>query len=288
MPTHDFNPAPHVADEILTDLATDPHASIAALAAKHHTTVAALTLWITRPDIDDRLAVFDSLFARRARLIATAMLPQAITTLTAVMNAFDTDAPHAAPSTQHADPNATTDPRATALRLRAAETARRAATTIIRLSNFTPGPRRTPRRESAPCHRGRLCVLGAAHPPAHAQPHALNHTPAHAPIHAAYSTHTPHPAAPDVPRPASPASPNHRADTAPLLQLLTALASHHTPDQSAPRTPAHATPPRPSPAAPPTAQPQARPHTDPRPSPPALRPRAPAAASLRALAGASP
>ncbi len=67
IPALDFDPPDYIAEQLLSDLA-EGESSLSILAQKAHTTVEAITLWLTRPDIDARLNAMESIFARRARL----------------------------------------------------------------------------------------------------------------------------------------------------------------------------------------------------------------------------
>ena len=133
-----FSPAPDEADRLLT-LLTDPHRSLADIAAEAGLTLPALTVWLTTPDVSARIDATESLAARRARLVAADALPAAIGTLTAILRAF---------LRAVADQPAAPDQASAEHQHRRAETARKAAALLHRLSNFTPGPAR-PRATTA-------------------------------------------------------------------------------------------------------------------------------------------
>jgi hypothetical protein len=135
-----FNPSPTVAAEIIADL-TDPAASLTEIAARHRTTLENLTLFLTRPNIAERLENLHLLCTSRVRLIATNLFPRALASLDRVMDASraQLEADAAAP------PDAQRTPEQ---RHRTLETIRRAASRIISAANFNAIPlfaRPTPR-----------------------------------------------------------------------------------------------------------------------------------------------
>ncbi|MCK6478183.1 MAG: hypothetical protein L6Q35_15285, partial [Phycisphaerales bacterium] len=75
VPVPFFNPQNH--DQVIADLA-DPHHSLISVAAKHGTTLEALSLWMTRPHVADSLANLQSAAAVKARLTASVQLPRAV------------------------------------------------------------------------------------------------------------------------------------------------------------------------------------------------------------------
>ncbi len=67
IPSLEFDPPPAIAEQIISGIA-DPDESIGSVAAKAHTSIEALTLWLTKPDIAARLDAMESVIARKARL----------------------------------------------------------------------------------------------------------------------------------------------------------------------------------------------------------------------------
>lgn len=123
-------------DAILAAMA-DPTRSLDEIAAANRTTLHALALWISRPDVAARLDDLDALSARRTRSAASSTLPAVAATLHAIVRDFLT-------RPAEADP---------ALRLRGMESARRAAAVLVRLARFAPGP--APHATRAPASPGR-------------------------------------------------------------------------------------------------------------------------------------
>jgi len=125
-----FRPSQPVIDEVLAHCA-DSALTLPDIALRHSTTLEALTLFITRTDIAERLDTLHALAASRARLIAANLIPMALDALTRVLRDSETEdnADAAAPPDKKRSPE---------LRLRARETARRAATRILTLSTFNP------------------------------------------------------------------------------------------------------------------------------------------------------
>ncbi len=144
MPTSPFNPDPATTDALLQSIAADYSLSLTDIAAQHNTTIEALTAWLTRDDIDERLTAIESACARRARLTAANHLPAvAHVAKQALEEASDVLRLPPDYRTQHS----------IALRIRATESARKAAALLLRIANFTPGPRRV-RYHSTPTSPG--------------------------------------------------------------------------------------------------------------------------------------
>ncbi len=135
VPSPIFSPSPDAVDALLHALAR-PDISFLDLAATHKTTPEALSLWMTRPAIRERLAAAADLIAWRTQFVATHSLSAALNTLTECCKAFCADKPSARNTQPEASPPAReVDPeRAAILLARRTETARRAATTILRLT----------------------------------------------------------------------------------------------------------------------------------------------------------
>ncbi|MBX3356866.1 MAG: hypothetical protein KF745_00410 [Phycisphaeraceae bacterium] len=139
-----FNPSPDLAAKIL-DSVTDPTLTLRDVADLHHTSVEALVLWFAEPEIAERLDHIESTIARRTRIVASNFLPAATIALGRSIDEHNSDESHF--------PVRPGDQRGLELRRRSRETARRATALLLRLANFTPGPRRyiyTPRPTPAP------------------------------------------------------------------------------------------------------------------------------------------
>ncbi len=224
VPTSSFNPDPATSDAILQSIAADYSLSLTDFAAQHNTTIEALTAWLTREDIDERLSAIESACARRARLTAANHLPAvAHVAKQALEEASDVLRLPPDYRTQHS----------IALRIRATESARKAAALLLRIANFTPGPRRV-RHHAAPMSP-RVTPLSAT------------------------STATPTESSQGVPTAATPAD---RAQSAPCVGQLSETT---TPCVAAPQAPIAATPtasaPTTSPSAPLTVSAQLAPNS---------------------------
>ena len=115
-------------DAILQSLA-DPDASLASVARAHNITVAALTLWLARPDIQARVREMEAGAAAHVRLASSLNLSSAVRVLVRILDDFD------ALSRTHTDAAArTADPDY----IRASERARKAAYHLYRLSRVIP------------------------------------------------------------------------------------------------------------------------------------------------------
>jgi hypothetical protein len=125
---------PAAAAAIITDL-TDPAASLHDIAARHKTTIEQLTLFITRPDIAERLETLHTAAASRARLLATSFLNKAIATLVRVMDSATSESQQA-----HTNTSASSHPTSEIRHQTSLESARRAASRLISLANFRPIP----------------------------------------------------------------------------------------------------------------------------------------------------
>src|SRR5690349_17441361 len=118
---------------ILSDLGR-PDYTFRDIAEMHGTNADALTIWLTRPDIEARLAAIESAIARRTRLIATNYLPSAVKTVTRILDEYNDEESH-----RPIDPRI---PQHGELRRRSRETARRAASLLLRLAKFHQSPPR--------------------------------------------------------------------------------------------------------------------------------------------------
>src|SRR5689334_3879061 len=83
--TSSFSPPPEAISAILADLGR-PDYTFRDIAEMHGTNADALTIWLTRPEIEERLAAIESAIARRTRLIATNYLPSAVKTVTRILD----------------------------------------------------------------------------------------------------------------------------------------------------------------------------------------------------------
>lgn len=196
-------PAFHPSDpNILLAALADPTRALADIAATHNTTLHALALWLTRPDIAARLDDLDALSARRTRSTATSALAAAAATLHAILQDFLT-------RPAEADP---------ALRLRAMESARRAACALVRLARFSPGPAQRPdrpaQRADRPAPHGTPAPASPARAGEHRVPGRAATTAASTPFHG--SIPPPAPAAiPPRPEAVAHAAAHHQRPSAP-------------------------------------------------------------------------
>ncbi|MBX3358801.1 MAG: hypothetical protein KF745_10255 [Phycisphaeraceae bacterium] len=216
LPLPDFNPPPELASRIL-DSVTDPTITLRDVAELHDTTVEALVVWFARPEIAERLDQIESAIARRTRIVASNFLPSVTTTLGRSIDEHNSDEAHF--------PVRPTDQRGMELRRRSRETARRAAGLLVRLANFTPGPR--PRTHagdpSASLHTDpRAAVDGAATPRALPAQHSADSS-AHSSGAEPAQAHGP---SPDIRLPQLPI-PLHAAFDSPLHNN-----GHHHPQSS--------------------------------------------------------
>lgn len=127
-----FNPPREAIPAILADLRR-PDVSFTDLAKLHNTTPDALSLWLTTPAIAAQLESTDSVVCYRARLIAADKISIGIQACVAILDRFNA---------KHAGPPRTAPDETDALhQLRECETARKAATTLLRLTRLAPTPR---------------------------------------------------------------------------------------------------------------------------------------------------
>jgi hypothetical protein len=145
-----FSPAPEVADALLAAVA-DPTLSFHDLAAALGTTAQALSAWMIRPEIRERLETTDSVITWRTRLTASAQLTAVVKTLTNILANFNARSAPGAPA-----PRAGSEPddwiatlgrhdddprsklRALELQLRDEDTARKSAQLLLRLASVRP------------------------------------------------------------------------------------------------------------------------------------------------------
>ncbi len=120
----------------------DPALSLQALAESHNTTTEALSLWMTRSDIRERLDAIDSTIAWRTRLVANSQLSAVVHTCSIILKDFnashaaDSIAAKSVPQSDPSDP--TLSLRAACFELRQHELARKTAALLIRLANARP------------------------------------------------------------------------------------------------------------------------------------------------------
>ena len=112
-------------------------------ALRHGTNVDALALWLARPEIQQRVAALESAIAHRARLVASCFLSAAVKTVKRIIDEYNDE-----------ESNYPLDdriPRHGEYRRRARETARRAASLLLRLAKFSPGAPTPPPPGRARC-----------------------------------------------------------------------------------------------------------------------------------------
>lgn len=103
--------------QFLFDQLLDPARSLLSIAAHFQTSVAAISLFLSRPEISEQFASFEDLVARRTRLAAGAQLSAVIAAAQRVLASFESGDASCSP-----------------------ETALRASRILIRLANFASGP----------------------------------------------------------------------------------------------------------------------------------------------------
>ena len=87
-PVIPFSPDPAAAAQVIDDLA-NPDLSLRDIAQEHGASLESLTLWLARPEIDERIANLESAMARRTRLISHNCFPAVITTLKAILDEYN-------------------------------------------------------------------------------------------------------------------------------------------------------------------------------------------------------
>jgi hypothetical protein len=147
--TPPFTPAPAATDALIAAI-TDPTLSLQTVTAQHNTTVEALSLWLIRPDIRERLERLDSISAWRTRLTASAALDRVVGTLSTFLQNFidrrprlsatpQTPASRTKPDADSADPISESErAKQELLELRTEEHIRRSAALLLRLANLRP------------------------------------------------------------------------------------------------------------------------------------------------------
>lgn len=141
-PRPQFAPSPSLADQVLAELA-DPSESLRSIARVHNTSPEALSLWLSSPEISERIAAMRSSAALRTRWLATDHLPACAELSARVVRAA----------------LANPDPAA-------CDSALRAARVLLRLASFDPNARtRSPagtQRETNSPHQPLRDQLAAA------------------------------------------------------------------------------------------------------------------------------
>jgi hypothetical protein len=155
-----FDPSPEIASALLAAL-TDPSLSLNQLASALQTTPEALSAWMTRPDIRERIESVDRSTTWRTRLIASAHLYAVPGALTKILQDFTNaqaaqkGALSASSGATHENNTPTSAFRTALLEARRAETTRKSAAILISLSRQRPAagpdlPAPTPAAHSTP------------------------------------------------------------------------------------------------------------------------------------------
>ncbi|HMN42740.1 MAG TPA: hypothetical protein PKE29_18010, partial [Phycisphaerales bacterium] len=87
IPAHEFEPPPPIAEQILSDAANHT-IHLADIAAKAHTSIETLCLWLARPDIAARSDAIEAVVRRRARLAALNTIPEIIEVCATIMERY--------------------------------------------------------------------------------------------------------------------------------------------------------------------------------------------------------
>jgi hypothetical protein len=160
-----FDPAPDIAEAVLAAI-TDGSISFYSLAAAANTDPEALSLWMSRPDIRERIESVDRSTTWRTRLIASAHLHAVPPALTKILQDYLSQerAPSASSGSSPFD-TPTSGFRAALLDARRAETTRKSAALLLTLTRTRPttGPDLAP---SAPAADHRNAEAPAAKSPA--------------------------------------------------------------------------------------------------------------------------
>ena len=157
-----FNPPEEITAKIIHDLAR-PEASMMDIAERASTTIEALTLWMSRPDISARLDAIESAYARHVRLNIAACTPAIIDATARIITEYHHN--------ESDFPRRTSDPKAFSLACRAREIALDACKILLKLkrehapghpasgypaSGYPAGPRRasSPKQDQSPSETG--------------------------------------------------------------------------------------------------------------------------------------
>jgi hypothetical protein len=134
-----FNPDPTLTNRIFSSF-YEPNTSFADIAHQHNTTLEALTAWLARPDIAERMANLENACAARMRMVAIGRLHHAIEACTIVLREFADGACHEEGLKQGRGYSPAEHLR------RDRENARKTSLLLLRLARFDPTrPRRTDR-----------------------------------------------------------------------------------------------------------------------------------------------
>ncbi|MBY0262504.1 MAG: hypothetical protein K2Q20_09180, partial [Phycisphaerales bacterium] len=139
-----FTPHPDKIPEILSDLG-DPTRTLLGIAEQHKTTVEALAIWLTLPEIEGRMAALHDAAIHRTRFVALTFLPSAISTLNRIIDDY-TD------QLIHTPRRPTDNPRVNENRRRLTDGARKSVTLLSHLARLAPPTRRNtvPSAQHAP------------------------------------------------------------------------------------------------------------------------------------------
>ena len=143
---HSFCPSPECTEGILTAL-SDPDATLRDIATHFETTLEALTAWMKRDDIQERLDNLDSAIAARTRLLATNSLALATRALERMITAYIDEEKHIP-----VRPNSIEDREQ---RRKARETALKAIRLLKQIATLPPSQPRARRSGSAMAEPGR-------------------------------------------------------------------------------------------------------------------------------------
>ncbi len=251
-----FSPPPDAIDGLLHDLAR-PDISLLTLAATHNTTPESLALWMTSPGIRERLGTSADLLSWRTRFVAANCLHSALNVLSHVCENYTKHQSESRRSSHQAPPipsssssysssapspsDSAPDPdpyRAAILSLRRAESARRAATTILRLANlpsigaptarsiFPEVQNETP-PPSAAAPPSRQTTPRPAPPTPQPQPHPQSHPQPRVPATPPPSTRPP--TTPFAPRDLPTTFPPSRRPLSPISSLLDLVGAPSSP-----------------------------------------------------------
>lgn len=198
-----FDPPPEIANQIFSAL-LNPYFSFANTASEHNTTLEALSAWLARPDIAERIDNLTGALASRLRLITVDRLHHAVDACTIILQEYKDAACHEAGIREGRAGSADEHNR------RDRETARKTSILMLRFARFDPLAHKTRARAGTDnTHRGQVHVISpnsttitlsnpyAPHPPA-PSPHSATptptpdvSTPAFSPLHTV-SLSTPH------------------------------------------------------------------------------------------------
>ncbi len=220
-----FNPPPAIAEQIISD-AGNHTISLHTIAARARTTVEALRLWLSRPEVAQRLDALEATVRRRTRIGILSELGNVTETCATVMERYYRS-PDRGPSDDH-------DPRTHAVHVQNAANALMAARVLLYMQRAVADP---PRAKHSP---------QAANAPT--TPHAPDpiHTPHAAPAHPNTPSADPQPAPHSAPHPApsaasaTPGAPTPTDDHQAPFRLLPSLPDIGLPAPfAAPADPPH-------------------------------------------------